>query len=190
MNKSRRQTVLEKREKYRLTTTEQKIAILLAKFIVVILAIAAYLIRALLKGLFKLKRWLFRLAIVILITYSALNALTTITYAPYAHATEFQYVKVPQTQHDKIVNYIYDVFGKDAEDAFKVLSCENNALKTDAQNYNSDGSVDIGIFQINSVHQVNKVYLYDWRTNISVGYHIFKDSGWSAWTCAKRMGVI
>lgn len=87
MNKSRRQRILEQRESYKLTSTEMKISLFIAKFIVVILAILAYTLRAIIITLFKLKRWLFRLAILMLVLYGAFNAVTTVIYAPPAKAT-------------------------------------------------------------------------------------------------------
>jgi|ERR1035437_10314498 hypothetical protein len=167
-----------------MNNNEQKIANVIAKSIVIVLVVFFSFCRAIARLLNKLKRWLFRLAIVIFIFYNAFSVLHLVAYAPYANASEFQYTQKPVTEHQMIVNEIYTVFGKDAPDAFKVLSCENHALNPNAQNYNNNGTVDIGIMQINSVHNVPGKYLYDWRTNISVGYQIFKDSGWGAWTCS------
>ncbi len=107
---------------YKLTSREQYIANILAKGIVVVLVILFYTLSYAFKLLFKLKRWLFRLSIVILITWSAYTTLHTVAYAPYANATEFQYSQKPLTEHEQIVNYIYDVFGKDADTAFKLLT--------------------------------------------------------------------
>ncbi len=54
---------------------------------------------------------------------------------------------------------------------------------------NYDGSVDRGLFQVNSCH-ADKVQgtlskLYDTATNIAVAYRIYSGSGWRAWTTYK-----
>lgn len=184
MNKTRRQRILEQRESYKLTSTEMKVSLLIAKFIVVILAILAYTLRAIVITLFKLKRWLFRIAIVILITHSAFSTLTQITYAPYAHATEFKRIEKPLTEKEQIINYVFDRFGKDAEDALAVFKCESG-LRANAIGHNTNGSTDYGVAQINSIHQVNGNYLLDYRTNIDIAYQIFSEQSWRPWTCSR-----
>jgi len=59
------------------------------------------------------------------------------------------------------------------------ISNQNNA------GLNSNGSVDYGLFQVNSVHRnlVNSLNdLYDPATNISVAYQIYRGGGWKAWS--------
>jgi hypothetical protein len=75
------------------------------------------------------------------------------------------------------------VFGAQANNAFKVLSCENHRLNPSARGMNTNGTSDVGIFQINSVHGIPEYYLKDWRTNIDIAYQIYKASGWNAWAC-------
>lgn len=155
------------------------------------------IIEMILKGCYEVAKgfslivWYFRrqlwfLTLVMIAMYLPLLVMNNVVFAPKAQAelNDYTYTVKPTTEHQQIIDYIYDTFGKDANNAFKVLSCENHSLKTDAQNYNSDGSMDIGVMQINSVHGVPAQYLYDWHSNIAVGYHIFKDSGWGAWTCS------
>ena len=76
--------------------------------------------------------------------------------------------------------------------AHRIIKCESGG-RADATNYNTDGSTDRGLFQINSVHarKVNGDLdsLYDPKVNIQVAYQIFKASSWDPWVCAGKVGV-
>ncbi len=60
--------------------------------------------------------------------------------------------------------------------------CDPNA--TNRANYN--GTVDRGLFQVNSIHSAkvngNLDSLYNASTNVSVAYRIYLGSGWRAWS--------
>ena len=93
------------------------------------------------------------------------------------------------TQKCQIVAYIAEVFEDHAPDAIAMLNqCENNGLDPDATNYNNNGTIDRGIFQVNSIH--GGLELYDWQQNIDKAYEIFKahDNTFYAWTCATIIG--
>lgn len=103
-------------------------------------------------------------------------------------------VKVPvpvkcTTEKCEIMAYILEKFGDDASDAITMLNkCENHSLNPKATNTaNSNGTVDRGVFQINSVHGGDE--MYNWKTNIDTAYRIFKNRGWSAWSCSHVIGV-
>ena len=168
----------------KLTNNETKVANVLAKGIVIILAIFFYFIRLIFKSLYRLKRFLFRLAIVIFIFYNAYTVLHLVVYAPYSNASEFRRVEKPLTEKEQIINYVIDRFGKDSQDALKVFKCESG-LRPDAVGHNTNGSSDYGIAQINSIHSVPGRFLLDWRTNIDIAYKIFSEQGWTPWTCRK-----
>ena len=164
----------------KLNSTEQRIANALSKIIVIILAIFAYLIRLIAKLLWKLKKYIYKLAILILVTNSVLGALTNVVYAP---KPVYAIYAQPKTEREQIINYIIERFGDQADNAMKVLSCENHSLNPKARGMNTNGTSDVGIFQINGVHGVPETYLKDWHTNIDIAYQIYKASGWQAWAC-------
>lgn len=59
-----------------------------------------------------------------------------------------------------------------------------SGCRKDAINVNTNGSVDHGAFQINSVHKGkvgNLSKLFDLETNVRVAAQIKRESGWSAW---------
>lgn len=77
------------------------------------------------------------------------------------------------------------VFEDDAEDALKIAKCESG-LRADAWNENTNGSVDVGVFQINSVHGIRAKWLLNDEVNIRVAKQIFDEQGgWHAWVCKK-----
>lgn len=164
----------------KLNKTETRIANFISKFIVIILAIIFNLLRLIAKLLYKLKKWIYRLAIFVCVIYTAGSALTMWVYAP---RVTYAYTEHPTTQKEEIIDYIYQVFGNQADNAFKVLACENHSLNPNAKGMNKNGTSDVGIFQVNSIHGVPETYLKDWRTNVDVAYQIYKNSGWNAWSC-------
>lgn len=94
----------------------------------------------------------------------------------------------PTSQKQEIIDYIVEVFGEDAPDAFNVLYCENRGLNPNAVNHNRNGSRDLGIFQLNDKYHGGEEN-FDWKLNIDKAYKIFKSHGkkWTAWTCSKRV---
>lgn len=94
-----------------------------------------------------------------------------------------------ESEKQQIINYIVEVFGEHAPDAFNVLYCENRNLNPYATNHNSNGTIDRGIFQLNSAYWGGEEN-FDWKTNIDKAYMIFERAGktWKPWTCSHRIG--
>lgn len=73
----------------------------------------------------------------------------------------------------------------DVRVATAIMQAESGCNPT-AYNENTNGSVDRGLFQVNSVHgdkvQYNFAALFNPSTNISIAYRIYQSSGWSAWS--------
>lgn len=92
------------------------------------------------------------------------------------------------TEKEQIIQYIVEVFGEDAPDAFSVLYCENRNLNPNAVNYNRNGTRDLGIFQLNDQYWGGDEN-FNWKTNIDKAHKIFKNGGWSQWSCSTRVGI-
>ena len=130
-----------------------------------------------------------------------LETFNGVAYAPTKLVSPLAYAASPSaklvpSEHDQIASYIKEVFGKDSDKAFKLLSCENSALNPKALNDNTTwGGVgkDYGVFQINNKWQgvSNEAFLYDWRTNIDMAYSIYSRDGYSfkLWTCGRKLGI-
>lgn len=80
---------------------------------------------------------------------------------------------------------ICHVFGKkDCALALAVSHAENGTRACDRMNVNTNKTIDVGIFQINSVH-MKKGYtladLIDCDKNIEIAYEIYKAQGFNPW---------
>ena len=96
---------------------------------------------------------------------------------------------------------IHEVFGTYYSKAMLLLqgngqlgACHENAgLNPNAVNVNSDGSRDVGIFQINTRWQgvTNEAFLTDYHINIRMAWNIFERNhhSFSLWTCGRAYGI-
>ena len=82
----------------------------------------------------------------------------------------------------EIEQEIYDVFGDDWIEALAIFKCESK-LKADAVSpKNNNGTYDVGIPQINTVHGIKAKWLKNYKIAILVAKQIFDEQGgWSAW---------
>jgi hypothetical protein len=87
----------------------------------------------------------------------------------------------PETPIEK---YICEKFKSDCQLALAVAKAESG-MKEEEIGVNRDGSIDMGIFQINSVHWskngCNPKSLLDAYKNVDCAYQIWKSSGWNPW---------
>lgn len=83
-----------------------------------------------------------------------------------------------------IQQYICDTFGSDCRVALAVQHAENGTMQCDRFGINKNGTIDVGLFQINSVH-LKKGYtlsdLADCRKNVDIAFELFKAQGWTPW---------
>lgn len=170
----------------KLNNTEYKVALVLAKFIVIFFSLGVYLFKFLLIQLIRARRVIYKATLIIL-AVSLTSIFQSVAYAPKVPA--FAYVEQPKTEKEQIVNYIYERFGKYGADAVRVFTCESG-LNPKAFNDNTKwGGVgrDWGVAQINDSWQgvTNKAFLLDWHTNINMAKVIFVNRGenFDAWTC-------
>ncbi len=81
-------------------------------------------------------------------------------------------------------------FGNDCRLALAIQRAENAAGKCETYHYNSDGSLDWGYFQINTVHlqraDLNLRDLLDCKANIDFAYKLYLEhAGFSPWSTFK-----
>lgn len=109
----------------------------------------------------------------------------TPTIVPTPSSTPFV---VPNTPKE----YIRYIFGETAgAKAITMLeTCENKQLRTDAVNWNGNGTTDAGLFQVNSIHGYTHEQLFDFKLNTRIAYKIYKNAGYSfsPWTCSYAVG--
>ena len=88
--------------------------------------------------------------------------------------------------------YACNKFGSACRVALAVQRAENPRGACEIYHYNTDGTLDWGYFQINTVHLkrpgVNLRALLDCRANIDFAYQLFTERGFEPWT-TYRNGV-
>ena len=89
---------------------------------------------------------------------------------------------------ESIEDKIRAVFGDNADRAIEIARCESGLNPNAINNSNSNGSTDVGLFQINSVHGVRSKWLLNPDINIRVAKQIFDEQGnFSAWVCDRKV---
>jgi hypothetical protein len=86
------------------------------------------------------------------------------------------YAKDEASELEQITTYIVRKFlPHGRQTAVTALACfiSESKLKTDAYNFNSNGTEDRGIAQINSIWGMKPEDAHDWKKNIDKAYEIF-----------------
>jgi hypothetical protein len=82
--------------------------------------------------------------------------------------------------------YACNKFGPSCRIALAVQRAENSRGDCEIYHYNSDGTLDWGYFQINTVHLkrvgVNLRGLLDCKANIDFAYQLYTERGFEPWT--------
>ena len=82
--------------------------------------------------------------------------------------------------------YACNKFGADCRIALAVQRAENPRGACEIYHYNSDGTLDWGYFQINTVHLkragLNLRDLLDCKANIDFAYQLYTERGFQPWT--------
>ncbi len=82
--------------------------------------------------------------------------------------------------------YACEKFGPACRVALAIQAAENVKGACEAYHYNTDGTLDWGYFQINTVHLtrrgVNLRDLLDCKANIDFAYQLYKEEGFQPWT--------
>lgn len=108
-------------------------------------------------------------------------------------------IVTPDTTKELVRYYIQKYFPKEQwEIAEKVSTCEANMNPLTINDKNTNGSVDRGAWQINSVHATRfaKMYGIDWKVGahdiqLSTEYakYLYDHQGWQPWVCARIIQV-
>lgn len=104
--------------------------------------------------------------------------------------TKTEYVFIQKVENKKeepkklnLMEKIAKTFPECPDVAIAIAKAESG-LKPQATGYNNNGSVDRGIFQINSIHGYGEE-LYNPETNLKIARKIYEKNGWNAWSTYK-----
>jgi hypothetical protein len=108
--------------------------------------------------------------------------------APRISPGESQAAQADQFGHrlSAFQQYACNKFGQACRIALAVQRAENPRGECEIYHYNSDGTLDWGYFQINTVHLkrpgVNLRGLLDCKANIDFAYQLYTERGFEPWT--------
>ena len=111
--------------------------------------------------------------------------------APRASADEASAAQADQSGRRLTAyqQYACNKFGSACRVALAVQRAENPHGACEIYHYNSDGTLDWGYFQINTVHLkragVNLRGLLDCKANIDFAYQLYTERGFEPWTTFK-----
>jgi len=100
----------------------------------------------------------------------------------------------PDEIDTEIEKYICEKFGQyECKTSLAIAKSESN-LKEEAIHINSNGTIDLGVFQINSIHfdkpGCSLQELVFAKKNIDCAYNIWKAQGWSPWVVWRNKSFI
>jgi hypothetical protein len=102
------------------------------------------------------------------------------------HAEQVNAAPGPGTGMTTYQQYVCEKFGTECGIALAIQSAENAQGACEIYHYNSNGTLDWGYFQINTVHLrrpgLNLRDLLDCKTNIDFAYQLFREKGFEPWT--------
>jgi hypothetical protein len=86
-----------------------------------------------------------------------------------------------QDSGDGLAILIAEAFPENPEIMIAIAKAESG-MNPQAVNYNRNGSIDTGLFQVNSVHGYDGLSLFDPEKNIKAAREIYDKQGIQAWT--------
>ena len=86
-----------------------------------------------------------------------------------------------QDSGDGLAILIAEAFPENPEIMIAIAKAESG-MNPRAVNYNRNGSIDTGLFQVNSVHMYDGLSLFDPEKNIKAAREIYDKQGIQAWT--------
>jgi soluble lytic murein transglycosylase-like protein len=84
-----------------------------------------------------------------------------------------------------IITLKAEEYGLDSQIVGKIISCESGGNQR-AINTNKNGSVDKGLLQINSVHDIGDLDLFDPVDNLDFGLKLMQKQGTRPWDSSRK----
>ena len=133
--------------------------------------------------------------IVFLAFLIAVAVITGVEQYTIRHIEKFQPVTVNAQEPEKeeqMLEYVIRRFqeeGLDSEKALKIAFCESG-FRADVVVIEPNKTISLGLFQINTIHKdISNAEKLDFKTAVEWTIKKVKKEGWSAWSCARKLGI-
>lgn len=107
-----------------------------------------------------------------------------ITVTQYVPEQLAQFIEHKPRYKDPVDQYIWEVFGKDGDLAVQIFRAENGTGQCDRYGINTNGTIDVGRTQINSIHfkRIPLAAAVDCYKNVDFAHTIYTEQkGFGAW---------
>jgi len=124
----------------------------------------------------------------VILSITLLRAKKEVPAEPIVQKVE---AKAPERFCGDVISYIrcrgedLGVSNQNIMTMIRIAKCESG-LREEAVNKNRNGTIDGGVFQINSVHKQKLSNVFDFRFNIDYAYKLFLAQGFSPWNASKK----
>ena len=111
----------------------------------------------------------------------------SMSWVKKAKAAELSTYAMPELAtvetRDEVKALIRKIWRKDAETGLAIARCESG-YRPNALNHNTNGTIDEGVFQANSVHGMPD--MQNPTANILYAYNLYRDQGTAPWYSSKH----
>ena len=116
-------------------------------------------------------------------------------YKPVETIVEAQNVQERPPLDAEVIGQIVIEFGEYDRHIIKQaidIAYKESGLKYNAYNFNSNGTSDYSVFQVNTVHikRFGDKFTYNWKENIRVAHILYEEQGWRPWVAAHKLGYV
>lgn len=110
-------------------------------------------------------------------------------YKVYAQVPEREYVEPPladETTQEASIRVIKKVWRGDWKVGVAIAKCESGLRPNAFNGHNTNGTWDAGLFQVNTIHGIDKETLFNAYANAGYAYAIYNEQGVQPWYSSNR----
>lgn len=110
-------------------------------------------------------------------------------YKVYAQVPEREYVEPPladETTQEASIRVIKKVWRGDWKVGVLIAKCESGLRPNAFNGHNTNGTWDAGLFQVNTIHGIDKETLFNAYANAGYAYAIYNEQGVQPWYSSNR----
>lgn len=110
-------------------------------------------------------------------------------YKVYAQVPEREYVQpllADETTQEASIKVIKKIWRRDWQIGVAIAKCEGGLRPNAFNGHNTNGTWDAGLFQINTIHGIDKETLFNPYANAGYAYALYKEQGVQPWYSSNR----